>query len=63
MHYKWTMHFGWVKVYARIQGNEFVDRLAKEAAVEDRPVIFDKIPREVIVTREKKNGPHMWQQP
>jgi ribonuclease HI len=48
------MHFGWVKVHARIQGNEFVDQLAKEAAVEDTPVIFDKIPREVIVMREKE---------
>jgi hypothetical protein len=39
-----------------------VDRLAKEAAVQDGPAIFDKIPREVIVTREKENGLQMWQQ-
>jgi hypothetical protein len=30
-----------------------VDRLAKEAAVKDGPAIYDKIPREVIVTQEK----------
>jgi hypothetical protein len=31
------------------------DRLAKEAAVEDGPVVYDKIPRNVIITREKEN--------
>jgi hypothetical protein len=39
-----------------------VDRLAKEAAVEDGLVLYDKIQREVIITREKENGLHMWQQ-
>jgi len=39
-----------------------VDRLAKEAAVEEGPVVYDKMPREVIVTREKYNGLHMWEQ-
>jgi hypothetical protein len=39
-----------------------VDRLAKEAAVEDGPVVYDKIPREVIVKRENENGLQMWQQ-
>ena len=37
-HLKWIMHFGWVKGHAGIEGNEFVDRLAKAAGVEDRPV-------------------------
>ena len=32
------------------RGNEFMDRLAKEAAIEDGPVVYDKIPREVIIT-------------
>ena len=45
-----------------IEGNEMVDRLAKEAAVEDGPVVYDKIPKEVIVTREKDNGLQMWEQ-
>ena len=39
-----------------------MDRLAKEAAVEKGPVVYDKIPRDVIVTREKDNGLHMWEQ-
>jgi hypothetical protein len=30
--------------------------------VEDGPVVYDKIPREVIITREKENALHMWQQ-
>jgi len=30
-----------------------VDRIAKETTVEDGPVVYDKIPKEVIVTREK----------
>jgi len=36
-----------------------VDRLAKEAAVENEPVVYDKMPREVIITREKENALHM----
>jgi hypothetical protein len=37
-----------------------VDGLAKAAAVEDGPVIFDKIPKQVIVTRAKENGLTLW---
>ena len=44
------MHFGWVKGHAGIEGNELVDRLAKEAAVEDGPVVYDKMSREVIIS-------------
>jgi len=33
-----------------------------EAVVEEGPVVYDKMPREVIVTREKDNGLHMWEQ-
>jgi ribonuclease HI len=58
-HVKWIMHFGWFKGHAGIEGNELADQLAKEAAVEDGPVVYDKIPGEVIVTREK-DGLHMW---
>jgi hypothetical protein len=61
-HLKWIMRFSWVKAHAGIEGNELVDRLAKEAAVEDGPVVYDRIPREVIITREKENGLRMWQQ-
>jgi len=45
-HLKWIVHFGWVKGHAGIEGNELVDRFAKAAAVEDGPVVFDKMPRE-----------------
>ena len=38
------------------------DRLAKEAAMEDGPAVYDKIPKEVIVTREKDHGLQMWEQ-
>jgi ribonuclease HI len=54
--------FGWVKGHAGIEGDELVDRLANEGAVEDGPVVYDKMAREVIITREKENGLHLWQQ-
>jgi ribonuclease HI len=37
--FKWIIHFGWVKGHAEIEGNEMVDRLAKEAAVKDGPTV------------------------
>jgi ribonuclease HI len=61
-HSQWILHFGWVKGHAGIAGNELVDRFAKAAAVEDGPVLYDEIPREVIITREKENGFQMWRQ-
>jgi hypothetical protein len=33
------MHFGWVKKTRGIEGNEFVNRVAQEAAVGDGPVV------------------------
>jgi len=39
-----------------------VDNLAKEDAVEDGPVVYDKIKKEVNVTREKDHGLKMWEQ-
>jgi len=45
VHLKWIVHFGWVKGQAGIEGNELVDRFAKEAAVEDGPVVYDNIPK------------------
>ena len=50
------MHFAWLKGLAWIEGNELVDRLAKEAAVEGGAVVYDKMPREVIITRQKEKG-------
>jgi len=61
-HSKWIVHFGWVKGHAGIEGNELVDSLAREAAVEEGPVVYDKIPRDMIRTREKDKGLHMWEQ-
>ena len=54
-HLKWIVRFGWVKGHAGIEGNELVDRLAKEAAVEDGPVVYDRMPREAMATREQDN--------
>ena len=59
-HLKRTIHFDWVRGHAGIEGNELVDRLAKEAAVEDGPVVH-KMQREVIITQQKESGLHMWQ--
>jgi hypothetical protein len=59
---KWIIHLGYVKGHAGIGGNALVGRLAKEAAVEGGPLVYDKIAREVIITREKENGLYMWQQ-
>jgi ribonuclease HI len=50
VHLKWTTQFGWVKGHTQIEGNELVDGVAKEAAVENGPVAYDKMPREVIIT-------------
>ena len=54
------MHFGWVKGHSGIEGNAMLDRLAKAAAVEDGPVVYDKISREAIMTRVRENGLHLW---
>jgi len=42
------VHSAWVKGHAGIGGNEMIDRLAKEAAVEDGPVVYGKTPKKVI---------------
>ena len=55
------MHFGWIKGHTGIEGNEIVDKLAKEAALKEGPIAYAKIPREVITTREKEYGLNMWQ--
>ena len=44
VHQKWIVHVGWVEGHAGLEGNELVDRLAKEAAVEDGAVVTHKIP-------------------
>jgi hypothetical protein len=53
-HLKWITHFGWVKGHAGIEGNELVKRLAKEAAVQYRPAVYDKIPRRALKRDRRK---------
>ena len=41
----------------RNKRNEMADRLAKKAAMEDiGEIMYDKIPRETIITERKENG-------
>jgi ribonuclease HI len=41
-HLKWIINFGWVTGNAGIEGNELVDKFAKEATEEDVPVVYAK---------------------
>ena len=57
------MIFNWVKAHVRIQGNEMADRLAKKAATEGiGEIVYDKIPRQTIITEGKENGLTKWQE-
>ena len=57
------MYFSWVKAHVGIKGNEMADHLAKKAATEDiGEIIYDKIPRETIITEGKENGLVKWQE-
>jgi hypothetical protein len=38
-----------------------VDKRAKEAALKDGPIVYSKIPREVITTRGEEYRLNMWQ--
>jgi hypothetical protein len=51
-----TVFFNWVKAHVGIQGNELANRLAKKAATDDKgETVYDKIPRETIITEGKEN--------
>jgi len=55
--------FNWVKAHVRIQGNETADRLAKKAVTDDTgELVYDKIPRETIITEGKENEITKWQE-
>jgi hypothetical protein len=58
-----TVFFKWVKAHTGIHGNEMADRLATEAATENTgEIVYDKIPRETIITEGKEIGLTKWQE-
>jgi hypothetical protein len=54
-------HFGWIKGHWGLEGNEMVDKLAKEAALKDGPITYNKIPITSVATELKKGGLLKWQ--
>jgi len=54
----WTIHFGWVKAYAGIEGKEIADTLAKDAAQDEKDgtYAYDRIPISTVASRVKEEG-------
>ena len=60
---RWTVFCNWVKAHVGRKGNEMADRLAKKAATEHiGEIIYDKTPRETIITERKLKGLAKWQE-
>ena len=54
--------FNCLKAHAETQGDEMADRLAKEEATEDtEDIVYNKIPRETIITEGKEDELTKWQ--
>jgi ribonuclease HI len=53
---RWKVFFNWVKAHVGIEGSELADRLAKKAATDDKgEMVYDKIPKDTIITEGKEN--------
>jgi ribonuclease HI len=59
----WAIHFRWVKVHTRIEGNEVADKLAKEAAHDEdnHNRVYDRIPTTTVATEINMKGLAKWQ--
>ena len=57
----WYIDFGWVKAHAGIHGNEFADRLAKQAARIQKAVSYSKVPTTMIKHKLRKESIKKWE--